>query len=125
MSTTFKDNSKDVLEKLRENEIKALTEIGLQAVEVILDYMTTKYYKDIHLSGDLKRDVNYEVKVLEKQVVIGNSLNYSIPVHEGTARMPARPYLKDAITQNVPIWQETAARYLGEGFGKIHVSAKI
>jgi hypothetical protein len=125
VSTTFKDNSKEVLEKLRENEILALTEIGLQAVEVVTDYLETMYGKPIRITGDLIRDVNFEVKVQDKKVVIGNSLNYAIPVHEGHGSLKGRPYLKDAITQNVPIWQETAARYLGEGFGKIHINANI
>ena len=116
MSVQFKDNSKEVLDLLNTNEGRALTAIGLAAVEVVLDYMTHKYYRDIHLTGDLKRDVNYKVRMNDLKVDIGNSLNYSILVHEGTGKMEARPYLKDAITDNTQMWREIAAEYLGNGF---------
>jgi len=117
MSVKFKDNSKEVLDKLKINKAKTLTDIGMQAVEVTKDYMAHKYYKDIHLSGDLKRDVNYKPRLADDAVDIGNSLNYAIWVHEGTGKMKARPYLRDAITQNTAIWKDIAVKHLGDGFG--------
>lgn len=36
----------------------------------------------------------------EKEVTIGCTADYGYHVHEGTSRMRARPWLKDAATQN-------------------------
>ena len=112
MKITFEDNSPQVLAKMKDNKQKALTALGHAIVEVTLDYMTHKYYKDIHLTGDLKRDVNFRIDPSKDELRIGNSLNYAIDVHEGTARMRARPYLRDAIMDNKKIWEEVLSENL-------------
>jgi len=115
MSVQTKDNTKEILNKFNSNKVKALTAIGTAAQEITLDYMKNKYYKDIHLTGDLKRDVNFKVRANDDAVDIGNSLHYGIWVHEGTGSMTARPYLRDAATQNTDKWKQIFAQYLGDG----------
>jgi len=111
---TLKDNSKEVLKQFEHNIPRALTAIGEAAVEVTTDYMKKRYYRPIYLTGDLIRDVNY--KVHERSVDIGNSLNYANWVHNGTMKMAARPYLKDAILENRKIWEEVSSENLSKGF---------
>jgi hypothetical protein len=113
-SVTIKsdDNSSQVLAKIQNNKQKALTALGHAVVEVTLDYMTHKYYKDIHVTGELKRDVNPKVDPAKDEVKIGNSLEYAIDVHEGTRKMTKRPYLRDAILENTEIWQEVLSEHL-------------
>ena len=106
---------KEIIDKFKSNKTKALTAVGLAAVEVALDYMTNKYYRDIHLTGDLKRDVNYRVRTQDDAVDIGNSLNYAVAVHEGTGKMQKRPYLKDAVYENKDMWNQIFKEYLGNG----------
>lgn len=45
---------------------------------------------------------------------IGPTVDYAIYVHEGTSRMPGRPFLTDAFDRRVPGF-ETALGQLGEG----------
>jgi len=116
MSVQFKDKSKEVLNKFKENKVKALTAVGQECVNITLDNMRNKYYKDIHLTGDLKRDVNFNVRASDQCVDIGNSLNYGIWVHEGTGRMKARPYLRDTASENTEKWKQIFIQYLGKNF---------
>ena len=114
MSVKFTDNSAQIKAQMAQNKKRALTAMGLVGVEAVLEYMQNEYYKDIHLTGDLKRDVNHHVN--EDSVTIGNSLEYAKWVHNGTAQMRARPYIKDAISDNIEMLEEVAAEHLKKGF---------
>lgn len=122
MSVEFKDHSNEVLAKLNGNKLRALKAIGEAAVEVTNDYMQSKYGKPIYITGDLMRSISSNVRLNDEAVDIGSNLNYAEWVHNGTRRMDARPFLKDAITENTDIWEEVAAEHLGEGFDGIKVS---
>lgn len=122
MAVEFRDHSQNILAQFKQNKIKALTAIGEAAVEITTDYMEKKYYHPIHLTGDLIRDVNFQVNPSEDNVTVGNSLSYAPIVHNGSMRMIARPYLRDAILNNAAVYQEVAEEYLGKGFGKVGAS---
>ena len=94
----LKEHSEDVLNLLEQNVPKALTAAGIKAVNLILWQMRQGFGRPIRKSGDLQRDVNYKVRGADHAVDIGNSLEYSTFVHEGTRRMPARPYITRALT---------------------------
>ena len=94
----LKDHSEDVLKLLEQNVTKALTAAGIKAVNLILWQMRQGFGRPIRKRGDLQRDVNYQVREADHAVDIGNSLEYSTFVHEGTSRMPARPYITRALT---------------------------
>ena len=116
MSVTFKDNSKQVLSTMENSIKKALTALGQAIVEVTVDYMQKKYSKPIYLTGDLIRSISFDVDLAGQKVIVGSVQNYAQWVHNGTARMPARPFLRDAMLDNVEIWNEIVQEYLGAGF---------
>ena len=113
---TFTDNSKQVLSTMENSIKKALTALGQAIVEVTVDYMQKKYGKPIYLTGDLIRSISFDVDLAGQKVIVGSNLEYAQWVHNGTARMPARPFLRDAMLDNVEIWNEIVQEYLGAGF---------
>lgn len=116
LSIEFKDNREAVLKAMETAKKKALTAIGLAAVEITTDYMQSRYGKPIRQTGDLMRDVNFKVRTDNDAVDVGNDLEYAPWVHGGTAKVPARPYLYDAITENTDVWEEIAEEHLSNGF---------
>lgn len=117
MSVKFIDNSDDVLRKMKENEYVATKAVGIKAVGLIVRNMKSGYGKPIRKTGDLMRDVSYG-QVDEKTVNVGNTLDYSLFVHEGTRKMGARHYITDAITSKTGVnaLQETYEKHLKKGF---------
>ncbi len=70
---------------------------GLKAVELIVDQMDKGYANRIYDTGDLMRDVDFQVD--GNIIKVGNSLEYSVPVHVGTRLgLIGRPYITDALT---------------------------
>lgn len=91
--------------------------MGIKAVNLILYRMRQGYGKPIRQTGDLQRDVMYEVNDGNDSVEIGNTLEYAPFVHDGHAghavyikdvgwrvlpggHTPGRPYIRDALTGN-------------------------
>lgn len=63
------------------------------------------------------RDVQYKPQNSSQDTVdVGNTLEYSIPVHEGTSRMKGRPYIKDGIEGGKSALQKVAEAQLKKGF---------
>lgn len=94
-------HSAKVLVQLEENRRTALEAMGIKAVSMIVNQMQKGYHKPIWRTGDLQRDVSYAVENSGPGTVdVGNTLDYSIYVHEGTSRMQARPYISDALTSS-------------------------
>ena len=129
------DHSDEVKAKLDDNIHAALNAMGLSAVGFVVDMMktgysdphpnrdyqgaidNTGYHTDIRHTGDLMRDVNYEVERSGKNTVdIGNSLHSAIYVHEGTYKLKGRPYLRDGIERHRKEIQDIAESYLKKGF---------
>ena len=115
----FIDNRAQVLAQLNENASRATLAVGTNAVKLILWQMRQGYGKPIRDTGDLQRDVNYEV-VDDVTVNVGNSLEYAPFVHDGTRKMGARPYIRDALMNgdNQRKLQRVYEEYLKQGFGK-------
>lgn len=114
---TFRDNSNQVMAQLRKNVKAALTAMGTEAVGMIVDQMQMGYKKTIRQTGDLMRDVAYEVERSgENTVDVGNTLFYGPFVHEGTSRMAGRPYIRDALMNdgNIDRLKEVAAEHVKE-----------
>lgn len=92
------DNSGKVQQQVRRNARAALTAMGVTGVELVVRQMQSGYGKSIRDTGDMMRDVSFEVEASgENTVDIGNSLFYGLYVHEGTSRMAGRPYITDAL----------------------------
>lgn len=93
----FTDNSKTVLKTMDGNVPAALNAMGVKAVNFILHQMREGYGKPIRQTGDLQRDVQYEVNENSRIVRVGNTLEYGPYVHEGTYKMAGRPYIRDGL----------------------------
>lgn len=98
VKVTLIDNSDKVLAQLEGNKEAALNAIGIKAVNLILWQMRQGYGKPIRQTGDLQRDVSYEVNNSAPDTVdVGNTLKYGPYVHDGTPKMDARPYIRDGL----------------------------
>ena len=98
---------------------RALTAMGIKAVEIIQDGMDTLYTKPPIDTGALQANVHYAVENSAPDTVdVGNDLEYAHFVHEGTYKMPARPYVRDSLSGEWAQRQlsETAQEYLKETF---------
>lgn len=133
MPVKFDDYSPEVKAKLEQNVKAALHAIGQKGVELTLGQMQSGYGKPIRQTGDLMRDVQYDMRG-ENTVAIGNSLEYAPFVHEGYAghavymgenigfrvlpggHTAGRPYLRDAIMGGRGAIQSIAEQYLKQGF---------
>lgn len=117
MAAKFHDNSPAVRAQMEANVQAALDAMGTACVGYVVQQMQNGYYKPIRRTGDLMRDVHYEVgRSAPDTVDIGNSLKYAPFVHDGTSRMFGRPYLRDGIAGNTSKIQEVAEQYLKKGF---------
>ena len=118
MNIEFKDHSEQVLAEINKRINKALTALGFAVVNVTKDYIDNRYGRKIWISGDLYRSITFAPPdIINKTVTIGSNMEYAGWVHNGTARMEARPFLRDAIMENMDIWREVIAEHLGSGWG--------
>lgn len=62
-------------------------------------------------TGNLRRSVTSRATAHE--AIVGATANYAVYVHEGTSRMPGRPFIKDAIEEERG-WIESEAQRFGE-----------
>lgn len=112
----FNDNSDAVLSAVHGNVVRALTAMGTEAVGQIVRQMQTGYGRPIWQTGNLQRDVSYEVERSgENTVDVGSSLEYALFVHEGTSRMAGRPYIRDGVMNNLDKLKRVASEYLKAG----------
>lgn len=51
-------------------------------------------------TGNLRNSITHQVSESEKAVYIGTNVKYGIYVHEGTRRMEANRFLKNAVIHN-------------------------
>ena len=128
---TFKDNSAQVKAQMAGNVKAALAAMGVEAVGLTVKQMEHGYtephatrdmmgrktggtHTNIRWHGDLERDVSSEVN--GNVVNVGNSLEYSLFVHEGTSKLNGRPYLKDAVMNGQSRLKQVAENELKKGF---------
>lgn len=119
----IKDNSRVVLQTMSGNVEAALTAMGVKAENLILWQMRQGYGKPIRKTGDLQRDVSFDVDVASGTngvVRVGNTLYYAPFVHEGTSRTKGKgkPYIKDGLTgeNHAKQLQKVAEEALKKGF---------
>lgn len=95
----FEDNRVLIYSKIGGCVQDALAAMGQVAVNEIVKQMEHGYYKNIRQTGNLQRDVRYAVENSGPNTVdVGNTLGYSIFVHDGTVKMQARHYIRDTLT---------------------------
>ena len=118
VNVKFTDNSWMVKKQISANRGAALRAMGIKAVNLILQQMRSGYGKPIRQTGNLMRDVSYDVQEGSGVVLVGNSLEYAPFVHEGTYKLKGRPYIKDALTTESAATQlrKVAENELKKGF---------
>lgn len=114
MKTEFKDNSREVFDTYNKNKAAALDAIGIKAVGLIVDNMQRGYGKPIRQTGDLMRDVSFE-PISDDALNVGNTLKYSLFVHEGTRKMKGRAYMRDALLKGFSELKKAATGALNKG----------
>ena len=96
------DYSLDISAQMQKNKKMALSALGIKAVELIQDGMDTLYAKPPIDTGALQANVHHYVENSAPDTVdVGNDLEYAHFVHEGTYKMPARPYIRDALNSEL------------------------
>lgn len=116
MAVRMIDNSKAVLNQMSGNVEAALDAMGTAAVGMILRQMQSGYGKPIRQTGNLMRDVQYEVDLAAEVARVGNTLEYTGYVHDGTSWMPGRPYIADGLLGKGEELGSVAAPHLKKGF---------
>lgn len=117
IKVNLEDNSDTVIAQVSANKKRALEALGIKSVNLIVKNMQSGYGKPIRQTGDLMRDVNYAVENSATDTVdVGNSLEYAPFVHEGTVKMSARHYIKDAINSGKDTLKAIVEKYLKQGF---------
>ena len=91
----FQAHPEEVLAALRIGVDGALDAMGGVAREAAVGQLLHGYGRPVRQTGALIGDVGYEVG--DGVVDVGNGLGYALYVHEGTARVAGRPYLRDGI----------------------------
>lgn len=84
--------------------------MGETAVAAVRTQMLEGYERPVYRSGALHDNVHFALD--GTTVVIGNTLPYAIPVHDGTCRMAGRPYLADGILNHADALRQAAAEAL-------------
>lgn len=88
----------------------AVQAMGEAAVACVRAQMLTGYERPIYRTGALHDNVTFTRD--GSTVAIGSTLPYAPFVHDGTWRMPGRPYLADGILNNAASLRQAAARSL-------------
>lgn len=117
MAVRFTDNSAAVLQQLQRNKRNALTAMGMEAVSIIQDGMETLYDHPIINTGTLLRSITYEVERSgEDTVDVGTNIEYAPFVHDGTYKVPARPFMTDSLS--TPLARQALAEIAQEQLKK-------
>ena len=101
------DNSDLIKDALEDQVEQALTAVGITAENNAKREITRAVYdtpesKSGYVrTGRLRNSLTHEVAMNEKAVYIGSAVEYASYVEGGTMKMPARPYLRPAIVNNV------------------------
>lgn len=98
MSSSYTDNTDEVLRGISDAVERALTRIGLSAE----GYAKKECPVD---TGNLRNSITHEVVQSEKAVHIGTNVEYAAYVELGTVRTKAQPYLRPAATEHSGVYK--------------------
>lgn len=90
----FQSNLRNVLSAMDAAEQRALTAVG----EFV---RSESQVRSPVQTGNLRDSNDYVVDNHEKTVRVGNSVEYGIFVHEGTANSRPQPWLENSVMENV------------------------
>lgn len=95
MNVRFESCADDCLKTLEQAASESLEAAGQEAVATIQQQMLTGYAHPIVNTGALLGSIRYSVD--GSTLHVGTSMPYAFAVHDGTSRMPGRPFLTDGI----------------------------
>lgn len=118
MRVTFKDNSREVLAKLKKAKSAALIKVGTAAKHNIQDVIIEK---DVYDTGELHRTIDWGAdgvigKIPEDSVDVGSPKNYAIFNELGGAHNRERPFIRPGIMNNMDEYKGIVADVLGDAF---------
>jgi HK97 gp10 family phage protein len=87
----FKSNLKDVEQTLKQAEERTLEAVGI----FVRGEMQVRSPVD---TGNLRDSNDY--KVNDNNVMVGNTVEYAIHVHEGTSKQQPQKWIEDSVMQN-------------------------
>ncbi len=93
---------------------EAVAAMGEAAVALVRDQMLA-FEPPVKRTGALMADVRFAPNGARGEV--GNTLAYAPLVHDGTTRLPARPYLAQALFSGVPRLKSAAEAVWRDGLG--------
>ncbi|MGN0778885.1 MAG: hypothetical protein ACI4MJ_07050 [Aristaeellaceae bacterium] len=85
----------DIMAQLAHNVPSALDSAGQAAVALVRQQLESGYGEPVKDTGALMASIAHTVD--GDTVHIGSPLSYAGHVHDGTRRMPGRPFLSDAL----------------------------
>ena len=91
---------------------EAVRAMGASAVQAVRARMLTGYAQPVYATGALHADVRCHAE--GASAIVGNTLPYAPMVHDGTARMAARPYLQDGLPGGAEAMRSAAAQVLAD-----------
>lgn len=91
---------------------EAVRAMGASAVQAVRARMLSGYAQPVYATGALHADVRCHAE--GASAIVGNTLPYAPMVHDGTARMAARPYLQEGMLGSAEALRDAAAQALAE-----------
>ena len=102
---------------MEQKKAKALHSLGIEAVSCIQEQMESGYsipfrnrdsrgkpiggtHTDIRDTSNLIGSIQFK-KINDNSIIVGTNIEYGTYIHEGTRFIPARPFIKDGILNNM------------------------
>lgn len=105
-------HTEELMDRGRRCAARAAAAMAEEALRLTLSRMESGYGRPIRRTGALMADVRTEVTGAE--AAVGCTLPYAPLVHGGTDRMPARPFLAEALSGGAAQLLAAAERAMAE-----------
>ena len=110
MEVTLKvDNTEQIKHIVEQQVLVALEAVGLQAEGYTKENIVRMKAVD---TGRLLNSITHGVDTSDSTAYVGTNVEYAPYVEYGTVRMPARPYLKNAVNNHKPEYKAIFEHYL-------------
>ena len=103
----------EITARLERNAASALDSAGRTAAALVRGRLQSGYGAPVRDTGALMDSIAHAVE--GDTVYIGSPLPYAVCVHDGTSRMPGRPFLADGILGGAEDIARAMAEVLGQG----------
>lgn len=118
-SFTFKDNRDLVFNQIQSNFGEAGPEIAEKSVEWVQEQMLYGYPKPPIDTGATFDSINATASKASQNVIsvtVGAGTPYAVYVHNGTYKMAARPFIRDALEEHISDMAAIVGEKLKVGF---------